>query len=338
MHITPLDIRKQEFSRRMRGDDPDEVRAFLKVVADQWEAMMDEQRRLENRLRDQERKLQHYEHVEEALQEALKTARQSARQTQDMAERKGAQIIKEAENQAEEIKRTAEQDRLRLRRETSKLDSRRNEIVARLRAFLMSELELLAHFEGSDPIGFIKLLPSEGRVGADFRLPSAKTAETEGDASRTSGTKAKEDAKPRRQSASNEEREEEEVASIGTQRVATAPVGEGPEENEDHAPSSAPSTASSDEAGGEPTDASTPDRSPPTAAERTSERQDDALPASETVRSGPGWVNRPIISSPPTYGGFKPNRDASSKEKTAEDPARSGEEIEKIRRILRELD
>ena len=320
MRITPLDIRKQEFSRRMRGDDPEEVQAFLKVVAEQWEEAMEEQRRLESRLHDQERKLQHYERVEEALQEALRTARQSARQAEEVAERKAAQIIREAEGRAEEIKREAEGDRLRIKRETTKLESRRNEVVARLRAFLMSELELLAHFEGSDPVGFIKLLPSKGRVGADFRLPPAEAAEAEGDVPPTSDAGSEEDVEPGRRGASGEGGGGGGSSAEG--RGAKPAFAGEPKQSEDRAdaPAEAPG-----------------DRTEPVVG-RTSETAGGAAPTSGPARSGRGWVNRPIISAPPTYGGPRPNHDAPSKGEAAEDPARSGEEIEKIRRILRELD
>ena len=307
MRLTPLDIRKQEFSRRMRGDDPDEVRAFLGMVAEQWDALLGEQRRLEERLRDQERKLAHYEQVEEALQEALRTARETARQARETAEARAAQIVREAEGRADEIKRQAEHDRLRLRREVSMLGSRRNEIAAKLRAFLMSELEVLAHFEGSDPVGFIKLLPSEGRAGTDVRLLPAEAAEPEG---RTSAPDEREDA---------EEKEETEPGRPGKTREETASEkeAEGRTSVEERRAGSRPGP-----------DVHAP---PPNGRPRQ-----DAAP--EPTRSGRGWVNRPIISAPSAYGGSKPDRDASLEVQAGEGATRSGEEIEKIRRILRELD
>lgn len=162
MKLTPLDIRKQEFSRGFRGFDAEEVHAFLQMVADQWQEILDEKARLEERLREQEMKLQHYMKVEEALEQALKTARETSRQTIENAERRAQLMIKEAEAQAEEIKRDALEERQRLRQEAAQIAGRRKEIATRLRAFLLSEMEMLAHFEGEDPTGFIKLLPAEG--------------------------------------------------------------------------------------------------------------------------------------------------------------------------------
>ncbi len=161
MKITPLDIRKQDFTRRLRGYDPEEVQAFLHALAAQWDGVLEEGRRQDEKLREMENKLRHYERVEEALQEALQTARESARQAMQAAEQKAQQIRGEAEGDADRIKRDAEQERIRIRQETHAIHNRRKEIVARLRAFLLSEMEMLAHFEGEDPIGFIKLMPAE---------------------------------------------------------------------------------------------------------------------------------------------------------------------------------
>ena len=161
MRLTPLDIRKQEFTRGFRGFEPEEVYAFLQMVSRQWEEILDDQRRTEQRVRELEAKLVHYERVEEALQEALQTARDSSRIALENAQQKAKLVIGEAEATAVEIKKEAEQDRHQIKREAAKLSGRRNEIVARLRAFLLSEMELLARYEGDDPVGFIRLLPSE---------------------------------------------------------------------------------------------------------------------------------------------------------------------------------
>ena len=162
MTISPLDIRRQEFNRRMRGYDPDDVRAYLEVVARGVEDLTDEARRREERIRELEAKLVHYERVEEALQEAVHTARESSRQALATAEARAEELRAQAEQAGAEIRRDAEAENLRLRQETQAIAGRRKEIVARLRSFLISEMEMLAHFEGADPVGFIKLMPATG--------------------------------------------------------------------------------------------------------------------------------------------------------------------------------
>lgn len=157
MKLTPLDIRKQEFSRRVRGVDEEEVKAFLQMIASQWDEVHDDHRRLEEKVRDLEGKLEHYKRVEEALQEALRTARENAKDQLETAKQKAQIIIQEAEANATHIKRDADDERRKMKRQIARLSHRRDEIISRLRAFLMSEMEMLARFDGDDGKGFLKL-------------------------------------------------------------------------------------------------------------------------------------------------------------------------------------
>ncbi len=160
MKLTPLDIRTHEFARKVRGYDPDEVKAFTEMVSRQWEELQDDLRRAEDRVREIEGKITHYEKIEEALQEALATSREGAKRTQENAEERARLIVEEAELKAEQITQEAGQKHHQLRHEVAQLAHRHDEITARLRHFLMSELEILARHEDDKPIGFMKLMPS----------------------------------------------------------------------------------------------------------------------------------------------------------------------------------
>ena len=138
MRLSPLDIKKQEFTRTLRGYDPEEVQAFLDMLAGQWEALLAEQRRTEDKVREVKTKMEHYERVEEALQEALKTARESSKQVIENAKQEAVLLVKKAVGEAEDLNRDALRQRDQLTHEVQELVGRREEIVARLRAFLMS--------------------------------------------------------------------------------------------------------------------------------------------------------------------------------------------------------
>jgi hypothetical protein len=70
-------------------------------------------------------------------------------------------MMQEAETRADEIKREAREDREVLRRQVDQLQERRDKTVAGLRAFLMSEMELLLRFDGEDPEALRQSLPDE---------------------------------------------------------------------------------------------------------------------------------------------------------------------------------
>ena len=180
MNLSPLDIRRQQFTKTFRGYDPAEVDAFLKQVSDQVEGSQEEVRRAEERVRDAEAKLIHYEKVELALQEALESARETARRAEASAEERARLIIEEAELKAQRIVHDAEHERYGLRQDVANLNARQSEVAARLRGFLLSELEILAQFQGDDPVGFIKLQPAGASGGT---LPPAPPRQIEASAS-----------------------------------------------------------------------------------------------------------------------------------------------------------
>ncbi len=175
MKLSPLELRKHQFEKRFRlkGYDPDEVNGFLRQMADQWSEVLEENRRLEERTRELEGKLTHYEKVELALQEALETARNTARQVEDNAIRKAELTVEGAELRAQRMLQDAEQERYSIKQDLVKLNSRQSEIAARMRAFLMAEMEVLAQFQGDDPTGFIRLISASDSGPAGMLAESA---------------------------------------------------------------------------------------------------------------------------------------------------------------------
>lgn len=168
------DIRNLESQLKKRtlgGYDADSVKAQLTALAQQWEQMEEARRGAEDKVRELEDKLRHYEKVELALQEALETARDTARRTEESADRKARLIVEEAELRAQRIIQEAEQERYGLRQDLSHLTNKQTEVAARLRSFLMSELEMLAQFQGEDPVGFIKLVAPD-RTAGERTLPA----------------------------------------------------------------------------------------------------------------------------------------------------------------------
>ncbi len=147
MRLTPLDIKKQDFKKVMRGIDQEEVEAFLNMLAEQWQEVIAEQQRLERKVVEAEAKLEHYKQVEEALQEALKTARESSRQTLEAARRKAKAIVEEGVASATRIQKKAIEEQYDIRRSIAELGARHSEVIARLRGLLRSEMEILEEHE-----------------------------------------------------------------------------------------------------------------------------------------------------------------------------------------------
>lgn len=208
MKLSSLDIRKQDFTRVVRGYDKEEVDAFLQLVANQWQELVDDLRREEEKTSDRDRKLEHYQKVEEALEQAVQTVKDGAKQTLENAEHKARLVLEEAESKSVNITRDAETERLDIRKDAAKYSVRQKEIVAKLRAFLMSELEILAQYESEAPVNYIKLMPAESHE----LMEEYPEAEILSDSNEEANT---EEAEPKDDSSSEEEAEQESARESG---------------------------------------------------------------------------------------------------------------------------
>lgn len=149
--LSSIDIKNQEFKRSLRGLDEAEVSAFLDSVATQWQEQQDDMRRLEQRAEELESKIKHYQRIEEALQQAISSTKATAAAALDDAKRRSKLIVEEAKLLGRKLTNEAVTENGRLIANSARLSGKQAEITARLRAFLNSELELLDHYERTNP-------------------------------------------------------------------------------------------------------------------------------------------------------------------------------------------
>jgi DivIVA domain-containing protein len=110
-NLTPLDIRKQEFRKSLRGYETEGVEDFRVRVADALERAIRERQVLDERLASLTEQLRVFREREKAMNEALVAAQQLRQDTRVAAEREGQVIVREAEAEAKRLldeARTAE--------------------------------------------------------------------------------------------------------------------------------------------------------------------------------------------------------------------------------------
>ena len=96
-HLTPLDVRRQEFRRSLRGYEPLGVEDFRMRVADELERVLREKSVLEERVAALTEQLRVFRERETAMNEALVAAQQLREETRSAAEREAQVILREAE-------------------------------------------------------------------------------------------------------------------------------------------------------------------------------------------------------------------------------------------------
>jgi len=143
MRITPLDIRKQEFRRVMRGLDPEEVHAFLSTVGDEYEAVLNDNKALRERLLELDDKVQEYRTLEKTLRDTLLTAERVTVEAKDNARREANLIIKEAQIEAEKALRGIKSEAMRLRQDVQQLRGQRESYLGRMKVIAESLLKFI---------------------------------------------------------------------------------------------------------------------------------------------------------------------------------------------------
>lgn len=152
MKLTPLDIRKQEFKKTLRGFDPIEVQTFLEMVGEEYEQVLEKNKLLNNHLIELETKLKDFQENEKNLRETLFNVQEVKKQSEESSRKQADLVIKEAELKALEIIEMARKQARQMRDEVSMLKTQKESFINRLRQILISQIELLSVLEIDDAL------------------------------------------------------------------------------------------------------------------------------------------------------------------------------------------
>jgi cell division initiation protein len=143
MKLTPLEIRKQQFKKVMRGYDPVEVDTFIELAATDFEEALKQQKEMREKEIALETQLVDYKSIEKSLQQTLLQAQEVSGKATEAARREADGIVRDAEARAAAIVENATREFTRLNNDVAELKIRRDSLIARLRVLLSAELELL---------------------------------------------------------------------------------------------------------------------------------------------------------------------------------------------------
>ena len=139
-HLTPHDVRKQEFRRSLRGYEPLGVEDFRARVADELERILREKSVLEERLAALGEQLGVYRERERAMNEALVAAQQLREETRAAAQREAQVIVREAEAEARRVVDAARAAHGEVERKSADVERQFQAYVAGFRALLERQL------------------------------------------------------------------------------------------------------------------------------------------------------------------------------------------------------
>jgi cell division initiation protein len=101
--IRPADIRRKEFKGGFRGYDANQVDDFLDSIADEFERLFSENRRLTEEVVSLRERLGQFEELEDSIRTALVHAEQVSRDLRQNANKEAELIVREAKERAHRI-------------------------------------------------------------------------------------------------------------------------------------------------------------------------------------------------------------------------------------------
>jgi len=150
VRLSPLEIRKQEFKKAMRGYDPVEVDTFMEKLADDYENLLQENSTLSKKIITVEAELKHFKEVEKTLKETLYNVQETSQLSKQNSEKEANLLLKEAQLSATQMIDKSRQDVHSMREEVNSLRQQKESFIARLRHLLTSQIELLEVLDMDD--------------------------------------------------------------------------------------------------------------------------------------------------------------------------------------------
>ena len=173
MRLTPLDIRNHHFATRMRGLDPAEVEAFVRLIAEDYEEMIRENETFSERVRGLEAQVEDFSENEKILQSTIVTAQQLSEDLKKTAIRESEVLVSEAEVKAEKILAASHRRVAKLAQDVREMKLLRTRLSTSIRAVVENHLTLLDGLSqdppeaamGEDKVSYLTPPPRAAEAG-----------------------------------------------------------------------------------------------------------------------------------------------------------------------------
>lgn len=143
MKLSLQNIKKQEFSKSIRGYDIDEVHSFLDILSTEVQSLFNENEMLKSEIENLNQKVNEYQTKEKDFQDTLIKVQDSSVKVLESAKGQSGLIIKEAELKASQIIESANKKATELKSALEHLKEEKNLIISKLRAIVNSQANLL---------------------------------------------------------------------------------------------------------------------------------------------------------------------------------------------------
>jgi len=168
-HLTPLDVRRYDFGKALRGYDPQRVEQFREQVATEMERLARQIQDLDGKMKGFQEQLRTFRERDKALNDALVSAQQLRTDIRQQSEREAELIMREARSAGERQLDEARSELRRVEEALVSMERSRRAFLAQLRVICERQLAEIAAAEASPATltaHIIEALAPDGRVGA----------------------------------------------------------------------------------------------------------------------------------------------------------------------------
>ena len=145
MKISPMEIRQQEFTKKMRGYDRDEVQNFLESLAEEFDKLNVENEYLKTEVQSLAEKVNEFKKIEKNLQDTLLNAQENSAKSMETTKKQTSLMIREAELKASQIIEKARESTNDIRNAVVNLREEKDLLIAKLKAMISSQTNLLEY-------------------------------------------------------------------------------------------------------------------------------------------------------------------------------------------------
>src|SRR5438067_2715455 len=139
-HLTPLDVRRYEFGKALRGYDPERVDQFREQVAEELERLSRLNQDLDAKARGFHEQLRAFRERDKAINEALVSAQQLRGEIREQADKEAQLIVREAKAEGERMIEEARADIRRMEDQLASLERARRAFLSQVRVLVERQL------------------------------------------------------------------------------------------------------------------------------------------------------------------------------------------------------
>lgn len=160
-HLTPLDVRRYDFGKSLRGYDPERVEQFRAQVAEELERLGRMNQDLESKARSFHEQLRAFRERDQAINDALISAQQLRGEIRAQADREAQLVVREARAAGERELEGLRQEIRQLEGEIAGLERARRSFLAQLRATCENQLAQITAAENTVPLVVAQIVVEE---------------------------------------------------------------------------------------------------------------------------------------------------------------------------------